>query len=241
MVTQRSKEERDLCEDEIHIENILVSNEVEKYYVHLHVLSLLQVNCHSSLKIKWFISLSHTSTLKVRFRKRYSLASDCDACLENVIASMILASSSCPALLFGSRQNRRCLLTWASNLCIHRLNTAHLNWVGSCHIRRLWNICWKVVNSPPLCKVINQDYNHHGCDAIVKAFFFDVSYFLVVSCFQAGQFPGSMQAVSEKLSFLHIYKNSLCKVVCYLGLPFPGDFLIEQMRLFRKVIISSYL
>ena len=57
MVTQRSKEERDLCEDEIHIENILMSNEVEKYYVHcplcdLHVLSLLEVNCHSSLKIK---------------------------------------------------------------------------------------------------------------------------------------------------------------------------------------------
>ena len=146
MVTQRSKEERDLCEDEIHIENILVSNEVEKYYVHLHVLSLLEVNCHSSLKIKWFISLSHTSILKVRFRKRYWLASDCDACLENVIASMILASSSCPALLFGSRQNRRCLLTWASNLCIHQMNTAHLNWVGSCYIRRLWNVYWKVVN-----------------------------------------------------------------------------------------------
>ena len=123
-----------------------MSNEVEKYYVHLHVLSLLEVNCHSSLKIKWFISLSHTSILKVRFRKRYWLASDCDACLENVIASMILASSSCPALLFGSRQNRRCLLTRVSNLCIHRLNTAHLNWVGSCHIRTLWDIYWKVVN-----------------------------------------------------------------------------------------------
>ena len=58
MVTQRSKEERDLCGDEIHFENILVSNEVEKYYVHLHVLSLLEVNCNSYLKIKCFISLS---------------------------------------------------------------------------------------------------------------------------------------------------------------------------------------
>ena len=66
MVTQRSKEERVLCEDEIHIEHILIWTEVEKYYVHcalcdLHVLSLLEVNCHSSLKIKWFIFLSQTS------------------------------------------------------------------------------------------------------------------------------------------------------------------------------------
>ena len=58
MVTQRSKEERVLCEDEIHIEHILMWTEVEKYYVHLHVLSLLEVYCHSYLKIKCFISLS---------------------------------------------------------------------------------------------------------------------------------------------------------------------------------------
>ena len=77
------------------------------------------------------------------------------------------------------------------------------------YIGKLWTC-------PPLCELINQDYNHHGCDAIVKAFFFGVSYFLKVSCFQAGQSPRSMQAVSEKLSFLHIYKNSLCKVVCLI-------------------------
>ena len=44
MVTQRSKEERDLCEDDIHIENILEWNVVEKHYVHFAIYIYFHTN-----------------------------------------------------------------------------------------------------------------------------------------------------------------------------------------------------